>query len=95
MAIEYVTEQDRAVRGRVPEANEESRLHVLVGVSQSNEDEGKSKRVYVLFINARDFSYFPTIDSREEDVTFLEVDSRLRRDLADFLSWYESEVKQR
>lgn len=95
MAVEYNTEQDRAVRGTVPEADAKSRLHVLPGVFESDGDGGRSTRVYILFLHDRDFRYRPTVGSAEKDVTFLEVDSRLRRDLADFLSWYESAVKQR
>jgi hypothetical protein len=53
-------------------------------------DGQKAPPVYVFFIDSQKFVYHvnPTSEVRA-DVTFLEVDSRLRRDLADFLSWYE------
>ena len=88
IVIEYLTEQDRARIGSIPPAAEGSRLHVINGRAPVN---GAPARVYVFFIDDRKFVYHsnPTSEVRA-DVTFLEVDSRLRRDMADFLSWYEN-----
>jgi hypothetical protein len=90
IAIEFLTEKDRQAIGPIPGAAEGSRLHVLSGTASSKGATGGSSQVYILFLDDRDFTYHanPTSETRA-DVTFLEVDSRLRRDLADFLSWYE------
>jgi hypothetical protein len=89
IAIEYLTETDRRMMGTIPPRAEGSRLHVVAGRLALREGEPPVP-LYVFFIDARKFVYHfnPTSEVRA-DVTFLEVDSRLRRDLADFLSWYE------
>ncbi len=94
IAIEYLTEQDRVRMGEIPPAAEGSRLHVLVGRTVSG-TTGIPSKVYVFFIDDRKFVYHsnPTSEVRA-DVTFLEVDSRLRRDMSDFLSWYENNGKR-
>lgn len=93
IAIEYLTAEDRTRIGEIPPAAEGSRLHVINGRSLSS--TGTPSRVYVFFIDDRKFVYHsnPTSEVRA-DVTFLEVDSRLRRDMADFLSWYENSGKR-
>ena len=94
IAIEYLTDEDRRRIGQIPPAAEGSRLHVIVGRTVSDNGSIPS-RVYVFFIDDRKFVYHsnPTSEVRA-DVTFLEVDSRLRRDMADFLSWYENSGKK-
>ena len=94
IVIEYLNSEARARIGMIPPAAEGSRLHVLNGrVSASNADP--SSRVFVFFIHDGKFIYHanPTTKMRA-DVTFLEVDARLRRDIADFLSWYETSQKR-
>jgi hypothetical protein len=91
MAIEYLTDKDRKVIGHIPPAASGSRLHVLPARAVSEDPDAPGEPIYVYFVDARKYvyQYNPTSDVRA-DVTFLEVDSRMRRDLADFLSWYEA-----
>ena len=93
IAIEYLTKTDRQEVGELPPPGEGSRLHVVNGRTSRGPD-GPS-RVFVLFIDDRNFVYHanPTSEVRA-DVTFLEVDSRLRRDVSDFLGWYEDSGKR-
>jgi hypothetical protein len=89
IAIEYLTETDRDMMGTIPPPAEGSRLHVVAGRLVLPEGETPVP-LYVFFIDSRKFVYhFNPTPAVRADVTFLEVDSRLRRDLADFLSWYE------
>ena len=90
--MKYLTEADRKLLGPIPDPAPGSRLHVLLAYTEPDAD-GKREPVYVFFIDDRKFVYHfnPTSD-RRANVTFVEVDARLRRDLADFLSWYESAV---
>ncbi len=96
IAIEYLSERDRLTTGEIPAAGPGSRLHVLAGRTVTPAPGEAGEPVYVFFIDDRNFvyQYNPTSD-RRANVTLLEVDSRLRRDLADFLSWYENTIKQR
>lgn len=96
IAIEYLTEQDRITMGEIPAPAAGSRLHVLQAQTVPAAADVPSEQIYVLFIDDRKFvyQYNPTSEQRA-DVTFMEVDSRLRRDLADFLSWYETKVVKR
>ncbi|MCP4674062.1 MAG: hypothetical protein GY854_00780 [Deltaproteobacteria bacterium] len=104
IAIEYLTEEDRIAIGDIPPPAGGSRLHVLnarvtkapPAPGATAGSSGPSEPVYVFFIDDRKFTYHfnPTSEHRA-DVTFLEVDSRLRRDLADFLSWYETSIVKR
>ena len=96
IAIEYLTEQDRLGISPIPPPASGSRLHVLPANAVSKETGAPGDAVYVFFINDRMFVYHynPTSDHRA-DITFREVDSRLRRDLADFLSWYETTILNR
>jgi len=91
MAIEYLTRQDRTTIGDIPPAAVESRLHVLPAKVVSEDPGVQGEPVYVFIIDEKKYiyQYNPTSENRS-DVTYLEVESRLRRDLADFLSWYES-----
>lgn len=91
IALEYMTEQDRESMGPVPPAAPGSRLHVIPARAASEDpgEQGESLYVFVLDDRKYLYQYNPTSENRA-DVTFLEVDSRLRRDLADFLSWYET-----
>ena len=96
IAIEYLTDQDRQTMGDIPPAAKGSRLHVLSARLLSGENLSESEQVFVLFIDERNFLYhFNPTPERRADVTILEVDSRLRRDLQDFLSWYETTLEQR
>jgi len=96
IAIEYLSEQDVQSMGKIPPAAEGSRLHVLSASVTTAPTSKSPEQVFVFFIHAKDFLYHfnPTPD-RRADVTVLEVDSRLRRDLQDFLSWYETSFDQR
>lgn len=93
IAVEYLTAEDRSRIGQIPPAAKGSRLHVINGRTLSS--NGVPSKVYVLFIDDRKFVYHsnPTSEIRA-DVTFMEVDARLRRDMADFLSWYENSGKR-
>ena len=92
IAIEYLTEKDRKTIGHIPPAATGSRLHVLPARIPSEDPNAQGDPVYVYFVDERKYVYHynPTSEVRA-DVTFLEVDSRMRRDLADFLSWYETQ----
>ena len=47
--------------------------------------------MYVYLIGEKDYEYQPNPTSENRAaVTFREVESRLRRDLADFITWYET-----
>lgn len=94
IVIEYLTAGDRERIGQIPPAAEGSRLHVVNGrvVAQ---DTGVPSRVFVFFIDEKNFLYHANPTSKvRADVTFLEVDSRLRRDISDFVSWYENSEKR-
>jgi hypothetical protein len=94
IAIEFLTGQDRLEIGQLPPPAPGSRLHVLAATTVPKQAGQSPERVYVFLIDERKFvyQYNPTSELRA-DVTYLEVDSRLRRDLADFLSWYETTKK--
>jgi len=91
IAIEYVTAQDRIAIGQIPPAAQGSRLHVLPASAVPEDPAAQGEPVYVFFIDdgLYEYQYNPTSQNRA-DVTFGEVESRLRRDLADFLSWHEN-----
>ncbi len=96
IGIEFLTEQDRLTMGSIPPPASGSRLHVLKGYSTlpgDNTDSPRREMIYVFFIDDRNFTYHfnPTSETRA-DITLPEVDSRIRRDLADFLSWYEASI---
>jgi hypothetical protein len=94
LVIEYLTAEDRARIGQIPPAAEGSRLHVVNGRAVDR-DTGVPFRVFVFFIDDRKFLYHANPTSKvRADVTFLEVDSRLRRDISDFISWYENSKKR-
>jgi len=92
IAIEYLTEKDRKTIGHIPPAASGSRLHVLPAKVVAEDPAAQGEPIYIYFVDERKYVYHynPTSEVRA-DVTFLEVDSRMRRDLADFLSWYESQ----
>jgi hypothetical protein len=106
IAIEFLTEQDKLSLGNIPAPAAGSRLHVINGRVVPKAAPGsqpapgatasRGEPIYVFFIDERNFVYQvnPTSEHRA-DVTFLEVDSRLRRDIADFLSWYETNIIKR
>jgi hypothetical protein len=91
IAIEYLTDKDRRTIGHIPPPAPGSRLHVVPGRAVADDPNTKGEPIYVYFIDERKYVYHynPTSEVRA-DVTYLEVDSRMRRDLADFLSWYET-----
>jgi hypothetical protein len=91
IAIEYLTEENRLDIGEIPPPAPGSRLHVLAASAMS-EPTGRLEKVYLLVLDSRQYvyQYNPTSQARA-DVTFVEVSARLQRDLADFLSWYETE----
>jgi hypothetical protein len=93
LAVEYLTAEDRRRIGEIPPPAEGSRLHVLNGRAVSADNV--PSRVYVLFIDDRKFVYHSNPNSEvRADVTIQEVDSRLRRDIDDFLSWYVNSGKR-
>ena len=96
IGVEYVTETDRGAMGAIPQPASGSRLHVLRGRTVPNDPQIPSEPIYVFFVDSRNFVYHfnPTSEVRA-NVTFLDVDARLRRDLADFISWYEKDIAKR
>ncbi|MBN2343814.1 MAG: hypothetical protein JXX29_22120 [Deltaproteobacteria bacterium] len=96
MSIEYITAQDESEMGAVPPASTGSRLYVLPATAKLvKEGEGaSSESLYVLLLDEKQYQYHynPTSDHRA-DVTYHEVESRLTRDLNDFISWYESKPR--
>jgi hypothetical protein len=94
IAIEYLSAEDRARIGEIPPPAEGSRLHVINGRAVSA-DSAVPSRLFVLFIDDRKFVYHSNPNSEvRADVTIQDVDARLRRDIADFLSWYENSGKR-
>lgn len=91
IALEYVTRQDRTTMGVIPPPAPGSRLHVLPAkvVPDDPSTQGEPIYVYIIDENKYEYQFNPTSENRA-DVTFLEVESRMRRDLADFLTWYET-----
>jgi hypothetical protein len=89
--VEFLTDPDRLEIGMVPPPAAGSRLHVLSARTVSNDPSAATEPIYVFFIDDRKFvyQYNPTSDNRA-DITYQEIESRLDRDVSDFLSWYES-----
>ncbi len=95
IAIQYLTEQDRRKAIDIPPPAQGSRLHVIPARLEPAEPGLQGDPIYVYIIDDRKYVYHynPTSD-RRADVTFGEVEDRLRRDLADFLTWYEGTKAQ-
>lgn len=92
IAVEYLGALDNDVSSSVPAASAGSRLHVVgARVVEATPDSSAGDAVYVFIMDRREYRYqpYPTSDDRAA-VTLREVSSRIRRDLLDFLSWYES-----
>jgi len=91
MVIEYLTEQDRRRSGDIPPPAPGSKLHVIPARFEPSQPGLQGDPTYVFVIDDRKYVYHhnPTSD-RRADVTLAEVEDRLRRDLIDFLTWYES-----
>jgi hypothetical protein len=94
-AIEYLTEENRLDIGEIPPPAPGSRLHVLAAQAMSTPDS-RPEKIFLLILDARRYvyQYNPTSKARA-DVTLAEVSERFRRDLADFLSWYEGEKSKK
>jgi hypothetical protein len=105
IAIEFLTEQDKLTMGNIPPPAAGSRLHVLRAYSVDDvaselnappstlAARAGKEPLYVFFIDDTNFRYHfnPTSENRA-DVTLPDVQARLRRDLADYISWYENLV---
>jgi hypothetical protein len=91
IAIEYLVEQDRVEIGLIPPPAAGSRLHVLQATTVPKEANGTGETLYVFFLDDRSYLYQfnPTSENRA-DITLNEVQSRLKRDLIDFFTWYET-----
>ena len=103
IAIEFLTEQDKLTMGVIPPPAAGSRLHVLRAyavndvATELNAPPGSQvsragkEPLYVFFVDDANFQYHfnPTSENRA-DVTLPDVKARLRRDLADYISWYEN-----
>jgi hypothetical protein len=92
VAIEYLRQQDKIEIGLIPPPAAGSRLHVL----QSNTVPADPKAtppetIYIFFLDEKnyEYQYNPTSENRA-DITFTEVQSRLKRDVIDFFTWYET-----
>jgi len=90
-AIEYLVEQDRIEIGFIPPPAAGSRLHVLQATAVTAEADKPGETLYVFFLDDRSYEYQfnPTSENRA-DITLAEVQSRLKRDVVDFLTWYET-----
>ena len=99
IAVEYVTEKDAYEMGAIPPAASGSRLHVIPAMAVANPAQANGgaelpkETIYLFILNAQKYQYHynPTSDVRA-DVTYREVENRLRRDVKDFLSWHESSM---
>jgi hypothetical protein len=91
VAIEYVIDQDRIEMGLIPPAATGSRLHVLQADTVPSDPKQAPETLYVFLLDDKDYAYQynPTSENRA-DITFTEVQTRLRRDIVDFLTWYET-----
>jgi hypothetical protein len=91
IAIEYLVEQDRIEIGLIPPPASGSRLYVLQATTVPAEANGAAEPLYVFFLDDRSYVYQfnPTSENRA-DITLNEVQSRLKRDLIDFFTWYET-----
>ena len=103
LGIEFLTEQDKLEIGNIPPPAAGSRLHVLRAYAvhdvaaelnappSTQVARAKKEPLYVFFIDAKNFQYQynPTSENRA-DVTLPDVKVRLRRDLADYVTWYEN-----
>ncbi len=97
IAIEYITAVDASQTGPIPPPAEGSRLHVIPATilpppEQLQVDPATpAENAYIFILNEDNYPYHfnPTPETRSE-VTYLEVENRLRRDLKDFLAWYEN-----
>lgn len=91
MVIEYLTAQDSTNIGAIPPMAPGSRLHVVPAKTVPDDPSEQGEPVYVYFIKSSKYVYQfnPTSENRA-DVTFLEVEARMRRDLTDFITWYET-----
>lgn len=94
-AIEYLTEENRLDIGEIPPPAPGSRLHVLAAQAMATPDS-RPEKIFLMILDARRYvyQYNPTSKARA-DVTLAEVSERLRRDLADFLTWYEGEKSKK
>jgi len=90
-AIEYLVEQDRIEIGFIPPPAAGSRLHVLQATTVPAEAGKTGDTLYVFFLDDRSYEYQfnPTSENRA-DITLAEVQSRLKRDIIDFLTWFET-----
>jgi hypothetical protein len=92
IALEYVTDKDTQVKGVIPDAAAGSRLQVIPATAIATDaNAAASPSIYLMVIKDKDYMYHarPTPEMRAP-VTFHEVENRLRRDITDFLSWYEN-----
>jgi len=91
IAIEYLVDQDRVEIGLIPPPASGSRLHVLQATTVPADAKAAGETLYVFFLDDRSYEYQfnPTSDNRA-DITLNEVLSRLKRDLIDFFTWYET-----
>jgi hypothetical protein len=91
IAIEYLVDQDRIEIGAIPPPATGSRLHVLQATTVPADPKQAGETLYIFFLDDRNYLYQfnPTSENRA-DITLNEVQSRLKRDVVDFLTWYEA-----
>lgn len=92
VSIEYLSQKDMDSIGLIPPPAQGSKLHVVPAVTVvGDEEDAPAEHLYVFFLSETDYQYhFNPTSTVRADVTYSEVESRLRRDLNDFLSWHES-----
>jgi hypothetical protein len=94
--IEYMTGQEHQAVGALPLPADGSRLYVLRGRTVPADSETVGENIFVFILPSENFVYqFNPTPSLRASVTYQDVDARLRRDLADFLSWYQKDISQR
>ena len=91
VAIEYIIDQDRVEMGLIPPPATGSRLHVLQADTVPTDPTQAPETIYIFFLDDKnyEYQYNPTSENRA-DITFTEVQTRLKRDVIDFLTWYET-----
>ncbi len=94
MAVEFLTGSDAKTKGQVPDKAARSRLHVITGAPA--DATNRKERVYILVCKDSSYLYQPNpMPGNRAPVTLPEVQIRLKRDVFDFIAWYETYTGQK
>jgi len=89
MAVEYLTKSKAKTGGPIPDKTAGSRLHVISGIAP--DAASRKDRVFILICKDHDYLYQPNpTPGNRAPVTLPEVQIRLKRDIFDFVAWYET-----